>query len=67
MACRSFDGVSHLRARSDARLRRGATLIVEPWRVTGQIKGDSSGAMLDQVELQYGPDERPIKLRGDAG
>ena len=59
-----FDGVLAF-ARAVGRAPAGAgALIVEPWRVTGKIKGNSSGATLDQVELQYGPDERPIKLRG---
>jgi large subunit ribosomal protein L24 len=40
--------------------------IIEPWRVTSRIKGDATGATLEQVEFQYGPDERAIKLRGNA-
>ena len=59
-----FDGVLAF-ARAVGRAPAGAgALILEPWRVTGRIKGDSAGATFDQVELQYGPDERPIKLRG---
>ena len=53
------------RGRSAARRRRGR-LIIEPWRVTSQIKGDSTAAVLEQIEFQYGPDDRAIKLRGDA-
>jgi large subunit ribosomal protein L24 len=54
-------------ARAVGRAPAGAqALIVEPWRVSGKIKGDSNEATLDQVELQYGPDDRPIKLRGGA-
>ncbi len=54
-------------ARAVGRAPAGAqALILEPWRVTGKIKGDSNEATLDQVELQYGPDDRPIKLRGGA-
>jgi uncharacterized protein involved in outer membrane biogenesis len=40
--------------------------IIEPWRLTSHVKGDSSVAAFDQVEFQYGPDERPIKVRGSA-
>ena len=40
--------------------------IVEPWRLVSRLKGDSAAAVLEQIEFQYGPDERPIKLRGDA-
>ena len=40
--------------------------IIEPWRITSRIRGDSAGAVLEQIEFQYGPDDRAIKLRGDA-
>jgi large subunit ribosomal protein L24 len=40
--------------------------IVQPWRVSSRIRGDSIAATLEQIEFQYGPDERAIKLRGDA-
>jgi uncharacterized protein involved in outer membrane biogenesis len=42
------------------------SLIIDSWRVTSRVKGDSSAAMLDQIELQYGPDDRAIKLKGSA-
>ncbi|TMJ31258.1 MAG: hypothetical protein E6G96_07745 [Alphaproteobacteria bacterium] len=42
------------------------SLIIEPWRLTGRIKGDSAAAALEQIEFQYGPDERATKLRGTA-
>ena len=54
-------------ARVVGRAPEGArAVIVEPWRVTSRFKGDSNGASFDQFELQYGPDERPIKIRGGA-
>jgi len=54
-------------ARAVGRAPAGAqSLIIEPWRVTGRIKGDSAAAVLEQIEFQYGPDDRAIKLRGDA-
>ncbi len=54
-------------ARSVGRAPAGAAaLIVEPWRVTSRIKGDSSAAVLEQIEFQYGPDDRATKLRGGA-
>ena len=40
--------------------------LIEPWRVTSRVKGDSSAAVLEQIEFQYGPDDRATKLRGDA-
>jgi large subunit ribosomal protein L24 len=54
-------------ARSVSRAPRGGqALIIEPWRFTSRIKGDSTAAVLEQVEFQYGPDDRAIKLKGDA-
>src|SRR5262249_57593834 len=39
-------------ARAVGRAPAGAqSLIVEPWRVTSRIKGDSAAAVLEQVEL----------------
>jgi uncharacterized protein involved in outer membrane biogenesis len=43
-----------------------ASDIIEPWRLTGKIDGSSTRAVVEQIEFQYGPDERPIRLRGDA-
>ena len=44
----------------------GSDLIVEPWRISSRIKGDSRAAVLEQIEFQYGPDDRALKLKGDA-
>ncbi len=61
-----FEGSLQL-ARSVGRAPAGAqALVIEPWRVSGQIKGDSSAAVLEQIEFQYGPDDRAVKLRGSA-
>ncbi len=58
-----FEGSLAL-ARSVGRAPEGG--IIEPWRVTSRVKGDGAAAVLEQIEFQYGPDERAIKLRGDA-
>ena len=61
-----FEGSLQL-ARPVGRAPAGAqALIIEPWRVTSRIKGDSAAAVLEQIEFQYGPDDRAIKLRGNA-
>jgi large subunit ribosomal protein L24 len=61
-----FEGNVQL-ARSVGRAPAGArSLIIEPWRVSTRIKGDSSAAVLEQIEFQYGPDDRAVKLRGNA-
>src|SRR5262249_55172608 len=61
-----FDGSVQF-ARAVGRAPAGAqSLIVEPWRVNSRIKGDSATAALEQIEFQYGPDDRAIKLSGGA-
>ena len=42
------------------------SLIINSWRVASRVKGDATAAVLDQIELQYGPDDRAIKLKGNA-
>ena len=61
-----FDGNVQF-ARAVGRAPAGAdSLIVEPWRVSSRVKGDSTAAVLEQIEFQYGPDDRAIRLKGGA-
>ncbi|MGH8635786.1 MAG: AsmA family protein, partial [Burkholderiales bacterium] len=61
-----FEGTMQV-ARPVLRAPKGSRKeIMEPWRLSGRIRGDSNRAVIEQVEFQYGPDERPLKLRGDA-
>ena len=54
-------------ARPVGRAPAGAqTLIVDSWRLTSRVKGDSAAAVFEQIEFQYGPDDRAIKLKGNA-
>ena len=53
--------------RSVGRAPTGAqALIVDSWRISARVKGDSSAAVFEQIEFQYGPDDRAIKLKGSA-
>src|SRR5258708_33309385 len=38
----------------------------EPWRVSAKMRGDWTAAALEGINLQYGPEERAIQLRGHA-
>jgi large subunit ribosomal protein L24 len=38
----------------------------EPWKITSKVKANAAAALFEQVEFQYGPDERAIKLAGTA-
>ena len=65
MACRASRARSTCAA-GRARAGRRASLIIEPWRISSKIKGDGTAAVLEQIEFQYGPDDRAMKLHGDA-
>jgi large subunit ribosomal protein L24 len=43
---------------------RGA--ITVPWRLTSRIKANAAQALFEQLEYQYGPDDRALKLAGAA-
>jgi large subunit ribosomal protein L24 len=44
----------------------GRGMIAVPWRVTSRIKATTAQALFEQVEYQYGPDDRALKLAGTA-
>jgi large subunit ribosomal protein L24 len=47
-------------------LPSGATVASEPWRATSRIRITSAGALLEDVEFKYGPEERALTLAGTA-
>jgi uncharacterized protein involved in outer membrane biogenesis len=57
-----FEGTLQL-ARPVGRSQDG---IVESWRITSRVRADGTAAVLEQVEFQFGPEERAIRLKGDA-
>ena len=44
----------------------GKTIASDPWRATGRVKAAPTGALFEQVDFQYGPEDRAIKLAGTA-
>ncbi|MET0869235.1 MAG: AsmA family protein, partial [Pseudorhodoplanes sp.] len=38
----------------------------EPWRISSRVKANAGAALFEQVEFQFGPDERALKLTGTA-
>ncbi len=40
--------------------------IIESWRLGSHVRADGAAALLEQVELQYGPDDRAVRFKGDA-
>ena len=49
-----------------AALASGKAAVNEPLRATSKIKASSAGVLFDEVDFQYGPEERVIKLTGTA-
>jgi uncharacterized protein involved in outer membrane biogenesis len=37
-----------------------------PWRASGRVKATTASALFEQIDIQYGPEERAIKLGGVA-
>jgi large subunit ribosomal protein L24 len=59
-----FEGAASLVRRVPAKGDKGDT--AEPWRITARVKANAASALFEQVEYQYGPDERALKLHGTA-
>jgi uncharacterized protein involved in outer membrane biogenesis len=65
-AAPSFDGALTLARPAGTAFSTGRSSANVPWHVTGQIKIGAASALLEQVEFQYGPDERATKFTGSA-
>lgn len=61
-----YDGSLALARPAGLVLSSGKTITSEPWRIDAKLKIDSAVALFEQVEIQYGPDERAIRLAGTA-
>jgi AsmA family/AsmA-like C-terminal region len=57
-----FEGAMQV-ARPVASGQQGAA---EPWRMSARLNGNGKAVVLQQIELQYGAEERAIRLKGDA-
>jgi large subunit ribosomal protein L24 len=47
-------------------LATGKAVANVPWRASGRVRGTSESALIEQVEVQYGPDDQAMKLAGSA-
>ena len=61
-----FDGSLAVSRPAGVVLATGKTVASEPWRVASKVKATSAAALLENVEFQYGPEERAVKLGGAA-
>jgi uncharacterized protein involved in outer membrane biogenesis len=62
----AFDGTLALSRPAGIALANGRGVAAVPWRASGRVKATSANALFEQVELQYGPEGRTIKLSGVA-
>ena len=62
----SFQGTFTLERPVGAALANGARVVNDPLRLTGKVQADPAAAKLDEVQLQYGPDDRPLNFTGKA-
>lgn len=61
-----FEGTLMLARPVGTALASGKTVVSEPWRATSRVKAGPNSALFEQLEFQYGPDERSIRLAGTA-
>lgn len=61
-----FDGTVNVTRPVAVATGSGRGTIATPWRMTSRVKASPASALFEQVEYQYGPDDRPLKLAGTA-
>jgi large subunit ribosomal protein L24 len=61
-----YEGTVALVRPAGVELADGKTVASDPWRLTGKVKADTRKALFEQLELQYGPEERVLRLTGTA-
>jgi len=62
----AFDGTFAFSRPAGIAPASGRGVAAVPWRATGRVKATSANALFEQVEVQYGPEGRAIKLSGVA-
>jgi large subunit ribosomal protein L24 len=61
-----FEGSLNIARPAGMALPDGRTFASDPWRLTSKVKATSASALFEQIEFQYGPEERALKLNGTA-
>jgi len=59
-----FDGTLALSRPVGAALARGDRVMSDPWQLTGKIRATPASASLQELAVQYGPDERAVNFTG---
>lgn len=60
-----FEGQTTV-ARKVAAIKGDKAPPAEPWKITSRVKANAASALFEQVEFQYGPEDRSLKLTGAA-
>ena len=47
-------------------LASGRAVVNEPWRLTTRVKANAASALFEQIDFQYGPEDRALKVGGTA-
>lgn len=61
-----FEGALTLSRPAAVGRAEGRGQVAVPWRATAKVKASPAQALFEQLEYQYGPDERAIRLTGTA-
>jgi large subunit ribosomal protein L24 len=61
-----FDGSLALSRPAGSVRASGKAMAHEPWKLVSKVKSTAQSALLEQIEFQYGPEERAAKLDGAA-
>jgi large subunit ribosomal protein L24 len=59
-----FDGAVTLKRAPGVDLVSGRAVELEPWSVATRVKMSSAATQFEQIDLQYGPEDRALKLAG---
>ena len=61
-----FEGTLSLARLAGVTLARGERVLNEPWQLTGKVSATPASASLQDLALQYGPEERAVNFSGKA-
>lgn len=61
-----FEGSLHAVRPAHVVLKGGRPVATEPWRIAARVKARSAGALFEQIDIQYGPDDRALRIGGAA-
>jgi large subunit ribosomal protein L24 len=61
-----FDGTLALARPVGATLSSGKRVMSDPWHIASKLRATPASALLQDIDFQYGPDERALKFTGTA-